>query len=84
MAILQINVESIIEQQANTIFKALGLSITDAVNMFLIQSVNHRGLPFTPTIENISDDIIEAITEAENHIGKLFKNQEEAEEWLNA
>jgi DNA-damage-inducible protein J len=48
--------------QAKEIFKKYGVSLSDAINMFLTQSVLERGLPFEMKIPN--NETIKAIKEA--------------------
>ncbi len=48
--------------QAKEIYKKYGVSLSDAINMFLTQSVLERGLPFEMKIPN--DETIQAIEEA--------------------
>ena len=48
-AILRARVESDKFQAAEKIFSKLGISVGDAINLFLSQVSIHKGLPFTPT-----------------------------------
>jgi addiction module RelB/DinJ family antitoxin len=50
MSTTSINVRTDSETKTNAqkIFKALGLDMTAAVNLFLRQTVSMKGLPFTP------------------------------------
>ena len=41
-----------LKEQAKEIYKHYGLSLSEAVNMFLAQSVFNRGLPFDIKIPN--------------------------------
>lgn len=43
---IRVRVNSKLKQSTQTILKDLGLSMSDAVNLFLIQVEQHRGLPF--------------------------------------
>lgn len=47
-ATMQIRVDEELKQQADQLFEALGLSVSEAVRLFVAQSVNERRLPFTP------------------------------------
>ena len=51
--------DSDMKKQAKSIFKKYGLSLSDAINMFLTQSVMERGLPFEMKLPN--DETIKAI-----------------------
>jgi len=52
-----------IKDQAKEIFNQYGLSLSQAVNIFLTQSVLNRGLPFDVKIPN--DETLEAIRDVE-------------------
>jgi DNA-damage-inducible protein J len=51
-----------IKNQAKDIFKRYGVSLSDAINIFLTQSVMEKGLPFEMKIPN--DETIKAIEDA--------------------
>lgn len=51
-----------IKDQAKEVFKRYGVSLSDAINIFLTQSVMEKGLPFEMKIPN--DETIKAIEEA--------------------
>ena len=52
-----------LKEQAKEIYKHYGLSLSEAVNMFLAQSVFNRGLPFEVKIPN--DMTLEAMKDVE-------------------
>ena len=52
-----------LKEQAKEIYKHYGLSLSEAVNMFLAQSVFNRGLPFEVKIPN--DMTLEAMRDVE-------------------
>jgi DNA-damage-inducible protein J len=54
--------DSEMKLKAKEIFKMYGVSLSDAINMFLTQSVLERGLPFEMKIPN--DETIKAIEDA--------------------
>ena len=54
--------DSDMKEQAKQIFKKYGVSLSDAINMFLTQSVMERGLPFEMKLPN--DETIKAIEDA--------------------
>ena len=49
---IRARVEPATKQKAEAIFKKLGLSISEAVNMFYNQVILNRGLPFEVKIPN--------------------------------
>ena len=52
-----------LKEQAKEIYKDYGLSLSEAVNIFLAQTVFHRGLPFEVKIPN--DMTLEAMKDVE-------------------
>lgn len=48
----QMRINPQIRQEAENVFAQYGLSLTDAVNIFLQQSLNESGLPFLLSPEN--------------------------------
>ncbi|MBQ7858136.1 MAG: type II toxin-antitoxin system RelB/DinJ family antitoxin [Oscillospiraceae bacterium] len=48
----QMRINPEIKSQAESIFATYGLSLTDAVNIFIQQSLNVKGLPFLLSPEN--------------------------------
>jgi len=59
-----------LKEQAKEIYKHYGLSLSEAVNMFLAQSVFSRGLPFEVKIPN--DITLEAMKDVET--GKNYED----------
>lgn len=51
-AVIHARIEEDIKAQAEKILKALGLTTTEAVNMFLRQVIINQGLPFEVKIPN--------------------------------
>ena len=50
-----------VKEKAKEIYKRYGVSLSEAINMFLVQSVLERGLPFEMKIPN--DETINAMNE---------------------
>ncbi len=50
-----------IKEKAKEIYKQYGVSLSEAINMFLVQSVMERGLPFEMKFPN--DETINAMNE---------------------
>ena len=59
-----------LKEQAKEIYKQYGLSLSQAVNMFLAQSVFVRGLPFEARIPN--EETLEAMQDVET--GKNYED----------
>jgi DNA-damage-inducible protein J len=71
--LVQARVSDTLKTQADTIFTSIGLTTSDAIRMFLQQSVNIGGLPFQPVAKIPNKKTIAAMEEAERKIGKSFK-----------
>ena len=76
--------DSDMKAQAKEIFKHYGVSLSDAINMFLTQSVMERGLPFEMKIPN--NQTIQAIKDARAGVNAdivtLAELEEEAKQCL--
>jgi len=70
--------DSDMKAQAKEIYKKYGVSLSDAINIFLTQSVMQRGLPFEMKLPN--DETIKAIEEARLGINATTITLEELEE----
>ena len=91
-----IRIDSSIKKQATEIFNGLGMTLSDAVNIFCRQAILHRGLPFKveyPKTENKveykpSKELLLAVAEANelenNPNAKRFNSVEELLEDLNS
>lgn len=55
--------DSDLKEKAKSIYKQYGISLSDAMNMFLAQSVLNRGLPFELKIPNA--ETLEAMKDVE-------------------
>ncbi len=75
--VIQARVSPQVKQQAEALFASMGLNISDAVRMFLQQSINEGGLPFQPRGKIPNAETIAAMEEAERGEGELFTNLEE-------
>lgn len=51
-ATFQMRINPEVKKEAEELFASYGLTLTDAVNVFLRQSLNTRGLPFLLSPEN--------------------------------
>jgi DNA-damage-inducible protein J len=69
---IQSRVSPELKQQAEAVFGALGLSTSDAIRMFLQQSVNVGGLPFQPVVKRPNDETLEAMKEMDSGGGQVF------------
>lgn len=75
--LIQSRVKAELKQQADAVFSAMGLSTSDAIRLFLQQSVNRGGLPFQPTAKRPNAATLEAMEELERGGGKRFSSSED-------
>lgn len=61
---IQVRVDSNLKKDAENIFNSMGLKMSDAVRMFLAQSVNEGKLPFQPRAYVPNKETMAAIEEA--------------------
>ena len=70
MSTIQIRTDEMTKVQAAEIFGQLGITMSDAINMFLRQSVMHGGLPFELKIPKYNEDTQTAIDDMQQSKGK--------------
>lgn len=83
---MNIRMDSNIKEEAGKIFSNLGMDMTTAINIFLRQAIQHRGLPFEVKIkeDNVSlENILNDVENNKNMIGP-FNSIEELMSDLNA
>lgn len=84
---LTIRMNREVKQEAQQIFNALGMDMTTAINIFLRQSIQHRGLPFEVVLEeNPNQTTLAAMDVAVNETDLYgpFDSVDELMEALNA
>lgn len=74
---VQSRIKPELKEKAEAVFSAIGLSTSDAIRMFLQQSVNVGGLPFRPTTKLPNAETLEAMKELAKGEGKIFKDTQE-------
>ena len=74
---IQSRIRPELKEQAEAIFEAIGLSMGDAIRLFLQQSVNTGGLPFQPTAKRPNAETLAALEEVESGKGKRFATVDE-------
>lgn len=70
------------KQQAEVLFANYGLNLTDAINIFIQQSLNENGLPFLLSPENLEYKKSKAMRYLMAEVEKGWKSAEE-EGWLS-
>lgn len=73
-AYINTRVEPELKKNAESVFSQLGLSMSDAVALFLSQSVLHKGLPFPVRIPNA--ETVEAINEPRDDLKRYASSQD--------
>ena len=64
-ATIHFRIEPEIKDNAETLFKAMGLTTTDAIKLFLTQVILTGGIPFPIRVNYPNDETIRALMEAE-------------------
>ena len=82
---LHIRIEPSVKQRAEETLKDLGLSITEAINVFLNQVILNDGIPFEIKKPRYNKETIQAIedTKSSKNLSKSFDNVKEMFEELN-
>ena len=77
--ILHIRVEPSVKKKAEATLNDLGLSITEAINVFLNQVILNDGIPFEIRKTRINNETIQALEDTKNgkNISKTFNNVDE-------
>lgn len=71
-AVINVRTEPEIKAQVEALYKSVGVSLSDAINMFLYKSLDFGGLPFDLVREVPNDETIAAMKEADDIIsGKV-------------
>ena len=67
-AVINVRTEPEIKAQVESLYNSMGVSLTDAINMFLYKSIAFRGLPFDLCREIPNAETIAAMKEADDII----------------
>ena len=60
----QVRIDADVKKEASLLFKALGIDMSTAINIFLRQCTIRGGLPFNVEIPQYSKETLEAMEEA--------------------
>lgn len=71
---IQARISQELKSEAEAIFSEIGLKTSDAIRMFLKQTVNQGGLPFKPQAKKPNNETIKAIKELKTGQYKAFDN----------
>mgnify|MGYP004679382941 FL=1 len=82
---LHVRVEPSVKQKAEKTLNDLGLSITEAINVFLNQVILNDGIPFEIKKPKYNKATIQALEDTKNqkNLSKTFNNVDEMVEELN-
>lgn len=86
---MHIRVEPKIKDEVEKILNNLGMTATEAINIYLRQIILNAGIPFEIKMPQFSDEMMEAIKEAEDIMKNpdkypSYSSAEELMEALNA
>ena len=79
----QMRINPQVRQEAETVFARYGLSLTDAVNIFLQQSLNESGLPFLLSPENAEYMKAKAAARLKAEIQQGWDSVQEERDWVD-
>lgn len=82
---LHIRIEPIVKQRAEETLNDLGLSITEAINVFLNQVILNDGIPFEIRKPKFNKETMQAIEDTKNgkNLSKTFDSVDEMFEELD-
>ena len=63
---INLRIEPSVKAEAEAVFSSLGISVTDAINVFLHASIMEGGFPFQPKKPRYNHETIMAIQEAKD------------------
>ena len=76
MTTIQFRTDEATKVQSVEIFKQLGITMSDAINMFLRQSILHGGLPFELKIPKYNEATRLAFADMEQSKGKSIRGKD--------
>jgi len=76
MPTIQFRTDEATKSQSGAIFQALGITMSDAVNMFLRQTILHGGLPFELKIPQYNKTTLDALADMERSKGKGIRGKD--------
>lgn len=82
-SVLQVRIDGNLKREAESLYEQLGISIADAVRMFIVQSLEAQGLPFEVKTGFIKKKALHAYGIA-NKYADPSKINEEKNAWAKA
>lgn len=74
---VQLRISPKLKDEAETIFNAMGLKTSEAIRLFLQQTVNSGALPFRPHLKTPNETTLKAMKELENGEYETFTTAQE-------
>lgn len=71
MATMSIRLSDSDKNEADSLFKKLGITTNSAINMFIKQSIRMQSLPFTPSLDVPNHKLMKALEESDIIIEEL-------------
>lgn len=65
-AVINVRTEPELKAEVEALYKGMGVSLSDAINMFLYKSLDYRGLPFELRREIPNTETLAAMREADD------------------
>jgi len=78
----QMRINPEVKRQAEDMFSAYGLTLTDAVNIFIQQSLTEKGLPFLLSPENGAYQKAKAAARLMREIDKGWDSVKSEQDWV--
>lgn len=79
----QMRINPDVRQEVEAVYAAYGLTLTDAINVFIQQSLNEAGLPFLLSPENSAYMKAKAITRLLAEIQKGWDSVTSEADWIS-
>lgn len=73
-SMVHVRINNTIKQEATKALAAMGLSVSDAVRMFLVRTASEQALPFDARVPNTTT--VKALREAKASRGKRYNTPE--------
>lgn len=67
-SVINIRTDTDVKQEAERIYKRLGMNMSTAVNIFLRQTIRKNGIPFDVTLDEPSEELIREMEETKKLI----------------
>jgi DNA-damage-inducible protein J len=75
MSTIQFRTDESTKAQSAAIFQQLGITMSDALNIFLRQAIMHGGMPFEMKIPKYNSETIAAIVDMEQSKGEDIRGK---------